>query len=709
MSAAALAGQGTSRRRILIVSSAIGLLTAILAATPVGAYLDRLGIDLLQPVRLRLSSPKADPAQSPVAIIAIDEESYAVLGNLPKAVWTPWLAQIMEALLQAKVRTIALDVVFPTTLDAFVFEGTRPLAGIDIPFLQAINDAAVDNRILLGSAHGGSIAPHPSQIAAANSTDNLVLLNLELDADGVVRSYPANFPATDGHSQIPSLAYALAGRAGIKPAQPDTLVDFAYGPGHIPVYSLADLLACAKTGKESFFDAHFAGKSVIFADVLDVEDRYFTSASLMTAGGLTKLPPESQPHCLAAAAAPASISVSGRWKIPGVFVHATAFQNLVQGTAITPLPRLPGAVGVGLIAFIAALGFYAVTPLIGVAAGMAAILLMALAGAFALGQELLLPAVTAWVGVSLAYLVTAGDRVIVEQRNRQRVMDIFGTFIAPTVVKKLAADPRALEPVRRQATIMFIDIVGYTSLTESLKREPDRLIGLINEYLGLLADIISKHGGYVDKFIGDAVLAVWNVPTVERSDAGRAAAEAALECAELVRAKGRARSDGIKVDVRIGIASGELTAGLVGSTTKANYTVLGDVVNLASRMESSNKLFGTHMMCCGATEADFVKAEGGAGNVSIRRRRLGRVQFKGKSEGIDVYELLDRQDGMPEESDAFAAAVALYEDGKLAAAAAAFRAMAEHEPPARLYLEQIAELERAPTRPEHPTIILHEK
>jgi len=135
MSAAALAGQGSSRRRILVVSSAIGLLTAVLAATPLGAYLDRLGIDLLQPVRLWLNPPKADPAQSPVAIVAIDEESYVALGNFPKVVWTPWLAQVMEALLQAKVKTIALDVVFPTTLDAFVFEGKRPLAGIDIPFL----------------------------------------------------------------------------------------------------------------------------------------------------------------------------------------------------------------------------------------------------------------------------------------------------------------------------------------------------------------------------------------------------------------------------------------------------------------------------------------------------------------------------------------------------------------------------------------------
>jgi class 3 adenylate cyclase len=706
MSAAALAGQGTSRRRILVVSSAIGLLTAILAATPLGAYFNRLGIDLLQPVRLWLNPPKVDLARSPIAIVAIDEESYAAFGNFPKVVWTPWLAQVIEALLQAKTKTIALDIIFSTTLDNFVFEGKRPLQGIDIPFLQAINDAAVDNRILLGYAP--NIAPDPSQQAAAEGGGNLAPVNLELDADGVVRSYPASFPATDGLSQVASLAYALAGRAGVKLPEGGTLVDFAYGPGHIPVYSLADLVACAKAGKESFFDSHFAGKAVIFADVLDVEDRWFTSASLMSTGGTRSLPPASQPRCIASATGPVPISISGRWKIPGAFIHATAFQNLVQGTAITPLPRLPGAVGVGLIAFAAALGFYAVTPLIGAAAGVGAILLMALAGAFALGQELLLPAVTAWVGVSLAYLVTAGDRVIVEQRNRQRVMDIFGTFIAPAVVKKLAADPRALEPVRRQATIMFIDIVGYTSLTESLKREPDRLIGLINEYLGLLADIISKHGGYVDKFIGDAVLAVWNVPTVERSDAGRAAAEAALECAELVRAKGRARADGIKVDVRIGIASGEVTAGLVGSATKANYTVLGDVVNLASRMESSNKLFGTHMMCCGATEAALAKAE--AGRISVRRRRLGRVQFKGKTEGIDVYELLGRPDDAPiKNGAAFAAAVALYEDGQLAAAAAAFRAITEKEPPAHIYLEQIAELERAATPPRHPTIVLHEK
>jgi class 3 adenylate cyclase len=326
-----------------------------------------------------------------------------------------------------------------------------------------------------------------------------------------------------------------------------------------------------------------------------------------------------------------------------------------------------------------------------------------------LSQELLVPAMTATVGVALAYLVTAGDRVVLEQRNRQRVMDIFGTFLAPAVVRKLAADTRALAPVRRHATIMFIDIVGYTSLTERLKGDPDRLIDLLNDYLGLLADIISRHGGYVDKFIGDAVLAVWNVPTVERADAGRAATEAALECADLVRAKSGDRSDGIRIDVRIGIASGEVTAGLVGSATKANYTVLGDVVNLASRMESSNKLFGTHMMCCATTEAELAKAEVASGQAFVRRRRLGRVQFKGKSERIDVYELRGWPAGVPENHSDFDAAVALYEGGRLAAAAAAFRAIADKEPPARIYLEQIAELELSPTQAEHPTITLHEK
>jgi CHASE2 domain-containing sensor protein len=102
---AALPGQGTSRRRLLVVCSAIGLLTALMAASPLGGYLDRVGIDLLQPLRMVLHPPPSlDPAQSPVAIVAIDEESYAALGNFPKVVWTPWLAAVIEALLAAKVK-----------------------------------------------------------------------------------------------------------------------------------------------------------------------------------------------------------------------------------------------------------------------------------------------------------------------------------------------------------------------------------------------------------------------------------------------------------------------------------------------------------------------------------------------------------------------------------------------------------------------------
>ena len=185
--------------------------------------------------------------------------------------------------------------------------------------------------------------------------------------------------------------------------------------------------------------------------------------------------------------------------------------------------------------------------------------------------------------------------------------------------------------------------------------------------------------------------------------AGRPA-EAALECADLVRAKGRAREDGIKVDVRIGIASGEVTGGLVGSATRVNYTVLGDAVNLASRLESSNKLFGTHMLCCDATESDLAGAEVTAGQPCVRRRRLGNVQFKGKSEGIGVYELLGRPGDGEAESGDFAAAVALFEAGELTAAAAAFQRIVELEPPSRIYLEQIAELQRAP----HPTRESHD-
>ncbi|HEY8013805.1 MAG TPA: CHASE2 domain-containing protein, partial [Dongiaceae bacterium] len=371
MSDVALPGQGTSRRRLLVVCSAIGLLTAIVAVSPLGAYLDRVGIDLLQPLRMALHPPPSlDPVQSPVAIVAIDEESYAALGNFPKVVWTPWLAAVIEALLAAKVKVIGLDIVFPTTLDTFVFEGKRPLQGIDIPFLQALSDAAEDHHILLGytNAAGSYIAPDPSQLAAADGPANLASLNFELDADGVVRSYPASLPAADGSDAVPSMAFALAQRAGITPPDRGLLVDFAYGPGHIPVYSLADLLACANAHKDAFFAQHFAGKSVILGEVLDQEDRYFTSASLMSVGRRQVLPPSTQPRCIPSAQGAVPISFAGRWKIPGVYVHAAALQNLALGTAIAPLPRLPAALAVGLIAFGAALGFYAVSPLIGAGA-----------------------------------------------------------------------------------------------------------------------------------------------------------------------------------------------------------------------------------------------------------------------------------------------------------------------------------------------------
>jgi adenylate cyclase len=329
---------------MLVVCSAIGLLTAIVAATPLGAYLDRVGIDLLQPLRMVLHPPSLDPMRSPVAIVAIDEESYAALGNFPKVVWTPWLAAVIEALLAAKVKVIGLDIVFPTTLDTFVWEGKRPLEGIDIPFLQALNDAAADDRILLGytSTYVSSIEPDPSQQAAAEG-GNLAPLILELDADGVARSYPASFPPPTAGSRT-SLAFALAARrdhgAGSRPSR-----RFTHGRPY-PVYSLADLLACANAHKDGFFAQHFAGKSVILAELLDQRTATSPAPALMSVGAPGCRRPAAL-HSSAQGPGPSASPGAGR---SGVYVHATALQNMALGTAIVPLPRLPSALGVGLIA-----------------------------------------------------------------------------------------------------------------------------------------------------------------------------------------------------------------------------------------------------------------------------------------------------------------------------------------------------------------------
>ncbi|MSU45721.1 MAG: adenylate/guanylate cyclase domain-containing protein [Lacunisphaera sp.] len=211
---------------------------------------------------------------------------------------------------------------------------------------------------------------------------------------------------------------------------------------------------------------------------------------------------------------------------------------------------------------------------------------------------------------------------------------MFGAYVDPGVVAQLVQNPDfiRLGGERREATVFFSDLVGFTDLSEKLKDQPELMVEVVNAYLDETSECLLNHGAYVDKYIGDAVMAAFGVPQ-PLPDHALAACRAALDAQRLIAGINAryAVMVGVQLAMRIGLNTGELIVGNVGSSRKKNYTVMGDTVNLASRLEGANKVFGTGILL---------------GDEAGRRAffPLARLRVKGKLEAIEVHTLL----GIPE-------------------------------------------------------------
>ncbi len=259
----------TWRSRGAIVA-ALALVSAALGILPQLDYLHRLGIDLLLPLRHQLYGPMFPAAESDVVAVVIDEETYGTepFAATPQVAWTPYLAQVLDAVAAAEPRVIGLDLVYPTSLD-------RPglVPGYDKPLLKTFLKIGRSGKLVLGQIRLSqqAINPYRGQIVAAGGAGNLRPLSLVIDGDDVVRRYATAFATEDGGS-VPSFAVELVRRAGGTVAEGEFLINYNTGADDIPVFGLADLLACSTGGRTAFFE-HFRDKVVIFGTALDVEDR----------------------------------------------------------------------------------------------------------------------------------------------------------------------------------------------------------------------------------------------------------------------------------------------------------------------------------------------------------------------------------------------------------------------------------------------------
>lgn len=324
---------------------------------------------------------------------------------------------------------------------------------------------------------------------------------------------------------------------------------------------------------------------------------------------------------------------------PGVGVHIAQMDTILQQEYLSDVPDWAAAamivVGVMLGSLLALVQsqrqrFFVVRLVL---------FLLVLSAYFAATYSLfikgiILPVSTPMLGFILGFAGEITKSYLTEGRQKRYLKTAFKQYLSPAVIDNLIENPSALKlgGEEREITAYFSDVQGFTSISEKLN--PTELTNLLNKYLNAMTEIIFKHGGTIDKYEGDAIIAFWNAPTTQE-DHARRAVEAAMECQqklvemqdELVAVTGKPFVQ------RIGLNSGKAVVGNMGSDFRFDYTMLGDTVNLASRLEGINKQFGTYTMCSKATMESAVEH-----GCTLSFRKVSNIAVVGKKEGVVVFE-----------------------------------------------------------------------
>jgi class 3 adenylate cyclase len=276
-----------------------------------------------------------------------------------------------------------------------------------------------------------------------------------------------------------------------------------------------------------------------------------------------------------------------------------------------------------------------------VSSGMARPVRRLLEGAHAVEAGRLDETLTVTSQDEIGHLTVAFNRMVEQLRHKERMRETFGKYVDPRIVEGLIDRPMlAVDGQRRVMTVLFCDVKGFTGASEGMT--PQGLVKVMNRYFSVMSAPIRDHGGVIDKYIGDAIMAYWGPPFTENADQARLASLAALDMLERV-ASLRAefpellglRSLPISFDIRIGIATGEALVGSIGSELMMSYTVMGDTVNLASRLEGANKVYGGRVLVSAATVAGADEA--------IETREIDRVVLLGQTQQQAIFEIMGRK------------------------------------------------------------------
>ncbi len=383
---------------------------------------------------------------------------------------------------------------------------------------------------------------------------------------------------------------------------------------------------------------------------------------------------------------------------PGIEIHATVIDNILHQSFL----KRPG--WVGLIDVTAIIFFGLIIGIIlprvkaipGVFLGLMFLVTYILIAIFVFSHynlwlNLIYPVVT----ILVVYLSITIYKYITEEREKKKIRGAFQYYLTPSVINEILKDPSRLKlgGEKKHLTVLFSDIRGFTTISERLS--PEELVHLLNEYLTAMTNIVFKYEGLLDKYMGDAIMAVFGAPLPQEDHPARACRTALEMMGELKKLQKKWADEGRPVfDIGIGVNSGDMVVGNMGSEMRFDYTVMGDSVNLGSRLEGINKEYRTNVIISEYTY-DRVKEE-------FFCRELDSVRVKGKELPVKIYELW----GETKDSEKWDEFVKLFEDGltrykqgEWDEAIACFQnvlSIRTGDPPSELYIERCKKLKQNP-------------
>jgi adenylate cyclase len=617
----------------------------------------------------RLRPPESQKGGQ-IVIIAANDKSLAALQE--KHIGWPWprefWGELVTYLDHAKVKAIVFDLLF----DGESARNTKGSNDDDQSFAGAID--ASETPVILGTR----VLPSGKLLKLVPPVTDMVVGATNMSDDGINRIY---VPVVDGFDSL-----ALQTMKQIKRSPP----------------------AWAQ-GAEPFLLRYYGRHSVGSGE--PVTFKYLEAAKVLEVAKDPNTDPELARSLkdkivligtIAATTHDLKASPLQQSQYPGIEVQATALQNMLAQQRVTPVGIGARLATLTLACFIAGIG--TVIParvplkLVGGVAGSASVL--AITAALFLAKEirwmppsaaLLAAILSAFVGLSYSYLT--------ELRQRRFILKAFAQSVSKEVADEIAKDPKklGLGGQRRDMTVMFTDLANFTTLSEAM--DVEKLAAVLQFYLEEMSGVVLGVNGTLDKYIGDAIMAFWNAP-VSQADHAIRACRAALEMRRreaLLQPRIREMS-GTEVYSRIGINSGPMVVGNLGSTFKFAYTVVGDAVNLASRLEGQNKTYGTRIMISETTAAvvrdQFVV------------RKLDLLRVKGKLQPMPVYELIAERTPGQQQSEHIARyedALALYQSGQFDAASELLSRLHEDFPddgPTATLLKRVMNFREYPPGPD---------